>query len=154
MDMKTFESFFKKVALFDQTLGFDLKINKPGDVSYQFQVQDKHLSSPGVSHGGVLAAFMDAVLGMTALSHCMQNNNLCSTVEFKINYITPARLGDQLKGRARLDYTGSSLIVTSGEIISLDGKTLYAKGQGTFSQYPLQKNENIVEQLKKMGVNL
>lgn len=154
MDMQTFEEFFKKVSLFDETLGFELKINAPGDISYQFQVQEKHLSSPGVSHGGVLAAFMDSILGMTALSYCMQNNHLCSTVEFKINYITPARLGDTLKGRARLDYTGSSLIVTSGEIISLDGQTLYAKGQGTFSQYPLQKNEGLLEQLEKMGVKL
>jgi len=81
---------------------------------------------------------MDCVLGLSALSMALTEGNLTSTVEFKLNFIRPARLGDKLVGTGLIDYKGKSLIIASGDIKLATGE-LIAKGLGTFNTYPLEK---------------
>lgn len=133
---------FKNMCEFDRTLGLSLEINKEGHLEYGLKVMEKHASRPGTSHGGVLAGMMDATLGITALEKAVSIGKLCSTVEFKINFLQPARVGDNLRGSAKVDFIGKSLVVTSGEIYS--ESTIVAKGQGTFNLYDLDQ-----ENLKK-----
>ena len=135
-------SLFKNMCEFDRTLGFDLRVNESGHLEYDLEVQEQHTSRPGISHGGVLAGMMDAVLGITALEKAVSIGKLCSTVEFKINFLQPAKVGDLLRGNAKIDFVGKSLVVTSGEILSQP--TFVAKGQGTFNLYDLDQ-----ENLKK-----
>ncbi|GAB4020305.1 MAG: hypothetical protein Fur0010_22800 [Bdellovibrio sp.] len=137
MDAKELEKLFKKTSQFDKTLEMDLKIIKAGEIEYSMTVSNCHLSSPTVSHGGAIAGMMDNVLGVTALSYAVTQNKLCSTVEFKINYLNPAKLGDKLTGTAQIDYIGKRLVVTSGFIKC--GEKLIAKGMGTFNLYPMEK---------------
>jgi acyl-coenzyme A thioesterase PaaI-like protein len=82
---------------------------------------------------------MDSVLGVTALSLAVSQANLCSTVEFKMNYISVARPGEIIEGSADVDYSGSKLITTSGFIRETKTGRLIAKGMGTFMQYPISK---------------
>lgn len=128
------QNLFTKICKFDQTLGLNLSM-KEGQLTYKMEVSERHLSRPGISHGGAIAAMMDAVLGITALQEAVSHGRLCSTVEFKINYLQPAKLGQVLEGYAKIDFYGKSLIVTSGEI--MDGDKIIAKGQGTFNTYAL-----------------
>jgi len=60
-------------------------------------------------------AMVDAVLGVPVLSHAVTEDKLCATVEFKINYIAPAKLGDKLVGTNTIDFKGKSLVVSSGQ---------------------------------------
>jgi uncharacterized protein (TIGR00369 family) len=116
-----------------------LTVNAPGDITYTLDIQKHHMASPDACHGGVISGMMDAVLGVTALSFAVSKGNLCATVEFKINYLSPVKLGDHLEGRGEIDFYGSKLMVTSGAIIEQNSGRLVAKGLGTFSQYPLSK---------------
>ncbi|MFT6602804.1 MAG: acyl-coenzyme A thioesterase PaaI-like protein, partial [Bacteriovoracaceae bacterium] len=68
---------YKKINQFDKHLDFDLKM-KDGVVTYEVIIEDKHLSSPGTCHGGVLAGLMDNVLGVTALAYAVTEDKLCS----------------------------------------------------------------------------
>ena len=77
---------YKKINLFAQENGMKLTVKTPGESLYSMTVLEKHLSSPNVCHGGVVAGFMDSVLGSAALSISFQSQALVSTVEFKINY--------------------------------------------------------------------
>jgi uncharacterized protein (TIGR00369 family) len=101
---------------------------------------EKHLSSPQIAHGGAIAGFMDCVLGFSALSLAVTENNLTSTVEFKINYTRPAKLGEKLIGSGKVIHKGKSLIISSAEIRT-EGGDLVAVGQGTFNTYPLNKKD-------------
>src|SRR5690606_34196182 len=115
------------------------EVHAPGVITYHMTVEEKHLSSPPTAHGGSIAGFMDCVLGLAALSLSITRHELTSTVEFKMNFIKPVQLGDQLIGTGKVVHGGRSLIISSGEIKCND--QLIAMGQGTFNLYPMSKKE-------------
>lgn len=117
------------------------EIDSPGSITYRMKIQEKHLSSPNTAHGAAIAGFMDCVLGLSALSEAITKDNLTSTVEFKINYIRPVKLGEELIGTGRVIHKGKSLIISSGEIRIEKGQELVAMGQGTFNTYPFSKKD-------------
>jgi uncharacterized protein (TIGR00369 family) len=137
--MQTVETLYQEFNNLDKSLGFNLKVNAPGDIEYSVTIQDMHLSSPGVGHGAITAALMDAVLGTTALSAVYADGNLVSTVEFKLNYFKPTLLNDVLIGIGKIEFQGNRLISTSGSIIKKSSGELVSKGMGTFNIYPMSK---------------
>ena len=138
------EQYRKKFAQFDHYLGMNFKVHAPGKVSYTLEIKDHHLAAVDVCHGGVIAAMMDAVLGLTCLTHTLPKGNLCSTVEFKINYLSEAKLGEVLEATGEIDFPGSSLVAVSGQIREVESGRLIAKAMGTFSQYPASKKTDII----------
>jgi len=137
--MKTVADLYNKFNHFDKELNFELTVNAPGNIIYRVEIADKHLSSPGVGHGALVAALMDAVLGTTALTAVYDQGFLVSTVEFKVNYFKPTFKGDILVGTGEIEFQGKSLIATSGRIIKSHNGELVSKGLGTFNIYPMEK---------------
>jgi uncharacterized protein (TIGR00369 family) len=134
---------YKKINQFSKENGMELTVEVPGESIYRMVVLEKHLSSPNVCHGGVVAGFMDSILGSAALSLSLQKGALVSTVEFKINYFKPVFLGDKLLGKGKVDFEGKKLISSTAEIfVEKNGKEiLIAKAIGTFNKYPLEKTQ-------------
>ncbi|MEN8826941.1 MAG: PaaI family thioesterase [Flavobacteriales bacterium] len=134
---------YKSINRFAQDNGMTLDVKTPGESTYNMTVLDKHLSSPNVCHGGVVAGFMDSVLGSAALSISFSSGALVSTVEFKINYFLPVFLSDELEGIGKVDFEGKKLISSTGEIFrTSNGKReLIAKAIGTFNKYPIEKTQ-------------
>ncbi|MCM0607229.1 MAG: PaaI family thioesterase [Xanthomonadaceae bacterium] len=131
---------FARVNRFGKIMGMKLEIKKPGDIIYRMKVTQSHESSPKTAHGGVVSALMDSVLGVAALTYAMKHDEYCSTVEFKMNFIAPAFVGDELIGYGKLDHAGKSLLFTSATIVNKKGE-LIAKGLGTFNRYPMHKKQ-------------
>ena len=117
-----------------------LTIIEPVKISYEMKVLPKHLATPTAIHGGMLAAMMDAVMGVASLSAVALDNKLVSTVEFKISYLNPALLGDLLTGNGIVDKKGNRIIYASGEILNQENKII-AKAMGTFNAYPIEKSD-------------
>lgn len=138
--MKNFVELFKSINKYDIDNGLSFEIYSPGSITYKMQVQEQHLSSPETAHGAAIAGMMDCTLGLSALSLAIQTDNLTSTVEFKINYIRPAKFGETLVGTGKVIHQGKSLIISSGEIRTEAGE-LVAMGQGTFNTYPFAKKD-------------
>lgn len=147
--MDVFEKYYSEMTRFDRFLGMKLTVHSAGKITYMLEVADNHLTSPDQCHGGVISAMMDSVLGVTALSLAVSQGNLCSTVEFKINYLSTGKPGEILEGTADVDFSGSTIICTSGVIRDVKSGRLIAKGIGTFLQYPISKK---METLKSTGV--
>lgn len=139
IDFNFFLKNFKELNTYGNVNGHEYEVIEPGNVITRMVILPEHLNSPGVAHGGAVAGFMDAVLGVPALTAAVVDGNLVSTVEFKINYFKPIMLGDKLEGRGNVIRKGKSLIVTIGGIYR--GAELVAHGQGTFNVYPLQKRQ-------------
>jgi len=133
---------FVKGNHFEKTLGATLSVQTPGEISYELTIEEKHLSSPSTAHGGVLAALMDSILGVAALTHAFTRNHICSTIEFKINYLRPVKLGDVLTGKGRVVHKGNRIVVSQGEIHrpGKSGNEVVASGLGTFNLYPMEKS--------------
>ena len=148
VSMDVFQKHYKEIVKFDGFLGMKLEVHGPGKITYTLCIRADHLTAPDQCHGGVISAMMDAVLGVTALSLAVSQANFCSTVEFKMNYLSVARPDEILEGTADVDYSGSSLITTSGYIKDRASGRLVAKGMGTFLQYPISKK---MEALKSVN---
>jgi uncharacterized protein (TIGR00369 family) len=138
---------YNRINRYGQANGMVLTVPIPGQAEYRMVVRDEHLSSPGVAHGGVLAGLMDAALGAAALSLAFTTNELVSTVEFKLNYLRPVLLGDELRAVAQVEHTGQSLLVSSAVIYrrpaasSAAEEVAVAQGLGTFNRYPATKRQ-------------
>lgn len=137
--MHKFLQTYNKVNHFGRAMGMTYEVIQPGEVVYTMPILEMHLSNPMAAHGGAVSALMDGILGVAALSLAVENGQLVSTVEFKINYYRPVRLGDVLVGRGIVDFEGKRLMSVSGEIVEKTSKQLLAKGTGTFNQYPAEK---------------
>ncbi len=125
---------------FGKTLGMDFKIIEPGLVHYFITIKPEHLATPKAAHGGVISALMDGLLGVTALSLSSNEHHIVSTVEFKINFLAAAFVGDTLKGIGKVEHQGKRLIITSGDIICPARENIViAKAMGTFNTYPAEK---------------
>lgn len=143
--MQKFAEIFKSMNKYDHDNGMTFEVHSPGSITYKMTILEKHLSSPNTAHGASIAGLMDAVLGFSALSEAVTNDNLTSTVEFKINYIRPVKLGDELIGTGKVVHKGKSLIISSGEIRISQTNELVAMGQGTFNTYPIAKKDFLRE---------
>jgi uncharacterized protein (TIGR00369 family) len=140
---------YNSINTFGRVNEMELEVIAPGHIKYTMPVKEVHLATPVAIHGGVLSAMMDGVLGVAALSASCHDGKLVSTVEFKINYLSPARLGDVLIGEGKIIQKGNRLIIAEGDIKLKGSEKLIAKGNGTFSAYPIEKSgviENLTEE--------
>ncbi len=145
-DWTALVAHYNRINLYGQANGMTLTVPTPGQAEYHMVIQEAHLSSPGTAHGGVLAGLMDAVLGAAALTQAFTAGDLVATVEFKINYLRPVHLGDELRAVAQVEHAGKSIVVVSGTIYQVAASTgepgpAVAQGLGTFNRYPAAKRE-------------
>lgn len=141
-DAATLIAVYNRINQYGQANSMELVLNQPGDVRYTMTIRDEHLSSPGTCHGGVLAGLMDSALGAAALSLAFTAGELVSTVEFKINYLHPVRLHDQLVAHGIVEHSGKTLVVSSAIITCPTRDNLVvARGLGTFNRYPATKRD-------------
>ncbi|MFK8044188.1 MAG: PaaI family thioesterase [Crocinitomicaceae bacterium] len=111
-----------------------------GIIEYQMEIKAEHLATPTTAHGGILAGYMDGIIGVAALTESSKNMNLVSTVEFKINYLKPAGVGDILLGFGEVISAGKRIIIAKGEIRDQKTGDVVAIATGTFNAYPYQKS--------------
>ncbi len=129
---------YKKGNNFGSLIEMEFELFNPGELEYKIKITEVHLATPYAAHGGVVSALMDSVLGISALSMVCTDDKIVSTVEMKLNFLAPVRLGDQLTGTAIVLSKGNRIVVTEAEIKNQNG-LLVAKGMGTFNAYPKEK---------------
>lgn len=137
-------SHYNQINKFGADNEMKLEIIEPGHIKYTMRIEDRHLSSPNTCHGGVVAGLMDSVIGTAALSAAFVDDNLVSTVEFKINYLQPVLLGETLVGEGKIDFKGKSTIVSTGHIYKEKDGSVAAIAIGTFNVYPLSKRQEVL----------
>ncbi len=145
-DWPALVAHYNQINRYGQANGMVLTVPTPGHAEYRMTIREAHLSSPGTAHGGVVAGLLDAVLGAAALTQAFPAGDLVSTIEFKINYLRPVLLGDELHAVARVEHAGKSTVVVSGTIYragpaATEPAQAVAQGLGTFNRYPASKRE-------------
>jgi uncharacterized protein (TIGR00369 family) len=129
---------YDKTNEFGRFLNMTYEVVQPGEVVFSMLVTKDLLATTKAMHGGALAGLMDAVVGVAALSVSSLKDKLVSTVEFKINYLKPVLLNDQLKGLGTVISEGNRIIVCKGEIFN-QKEELVAIATSTMNAYPFTK---------------
>ena len=118
-------------------LGASLDRYGPGTLRASMTVRDEHLTPMGAIHGGVMAGFVDHVLGCV-LYPLMQRGQWAATTEFKLNYLAAVKKG-RLTAESTVVSFGRRTAVVRVEVAN-DGR-LACTAQGTLlvSEPPAKK---------------
>ena len=125
-------SFTKQGFL--KTIGAELALIAAGRVIIRCPFSDQVSQQHGFFHGAVIGAIADSAGGYAALS-LMSANSEVVTVEYKINFLMPAK-GEWLEARGEVTRAGNSLFVTRVDvhILTLEGPKHCAAVQQTLSR--------------------
>lgn len=106
-----------------------------GEVAFELTVEEKHLRTLGIVHGGVTAAMLDCALGFAAGTTAPEGHHVV-TVQLSLNYIRPAWKGEKLVATGEVRHAGKQTAVSRGELRTAEG-ILVASGTGTFMYLPI-----------------
>jgi uncharacterized protein (TIGR00369 family) len=111
-------------AVFVGLGGYDVVGDK---VVVTLPLEQKHLNQLGLVHGGAIATLVDNSMGLAGLVAAQRP---LVTVEFKINFVRPARSGT-LTATSKVDKLGEHLAFVQCEVTD-DGGLLVARAFGTY----------------------
>ena len=72
------------------------------ETEYEFKstINQNHLNAAGITHGGYLAALIDAGAGTAA--HRSADNAPCVTISLDIKFIGASKIGDEIIGKVKI----------------------------------------------------
>lgn len=117
---------------FVEVLGLELWAYGEGEAELRVDLDEAHLNSWEVAHGGVLMTMLDVAMAHAARSACVDaqgDGPGVATVEMKTTFMRPAE--GQLRAVARLLDRTVTLAFTEGSVFD-DGGRLCAHGTATF----------------------
>jgi uncharacterized protein (TIGR00369 family) len=116
-------------------LSMEIKSLEPGLARLEVALEEKHLHPFGKVHGGVFASLVDAA-AFWALYVEVEEGKWMTTVEMKLNFLAPAKVG-KLVAEGRRIKLGQTLSLGEASVKDEEGRLL-AHGIGTFMILPGQ----------------
>ena len=92
-------------------------------------VARRYEGPPGAAHGGIVAAYMDEILGAAAFRG---TNKIAVTGELTVRYVAPAPLETPLLGRGRMVTDHGRYIDVEGTIEELATGKILSRARGRF----------------------
>ena len=107
-----------------------LSFRKIDDDNYEFsgKIQDMHLNTGGIAHGGYLATIADA--GMGTAAHMIATGKRCVTINLEIKFLSAGKLGDNLTGKVQILKKTKTLIFIN--CIISNSKEIVSSASGTW----------------------
>ena len=96
------------------------------EYEFKSKINENHLNAAGITHGGYLAALIDAGAGTSA--HRSANNAPCVTISLDLKFIGSSKAGDQILGKAKILKKTNTLIFLFCELTSNDKIIASASG--------------------------
>ena len=100
--------------------GLEFKRISDSEFEYRTTLQEYHMNSAGVTHGGFIMSVLDSGMG-TAAHSIIEGKAVTITLDIK--FISGSKTGQEIIGYAKIKKKTKSLIFMQGELTS-DGATL------------------------------
>ena len=133
---KNFPLNLKGFHPFGDLIGLKFTKVEKGYSQCTLEVVDKLLNPHKVVHGGVLYSMADTGMG-AAVYTTLGKNELCATIEIKINYFKANRAG-VLTCNTKVIHQGKKIVTLDSEILNDD--QIVAKAMGTYSIFKPKNN--------------
>ena len=80
------------------------------ETEYEFKclISENHLNTAGITHGGYVAALIDAGSGTAA--HSAAGNSPCVTISLDLKFIGATKVGDEIVGFTKIQKKTKSLV--------------------------------------------
>ena len=110
-----FEQISLKSGFMKHNGGLLFKSKNENEYEFKTIIKENHLNAAGITHGGFIAAFVDAGAGTAA--HRTANNSPCVTISLELKFITAVRLGNELIGKTKIQKKTKSMIFLTCELV-------------------------------------
>jgi uncharacterized protein (TIGR00369 family) len=123
---------------FAERLGIRLIHRAVGDVILELDLNDDHMNSWQMAHGGVIMSMLDIAMATSAKTLDDASSD-AATVELKTNFLKAAT--GRITARALAQRAGRSLVFVDGELRN-EPQELLARATGTFKlRYPRKESD-------------
>jgi len=87
------------------------------ETEYEFKsiINQNHLNTAGITHGGYLSALIDAGAGTAA--HRAAGNAPCVTIALDLKFIGASKIGDEITGFTRIQKKTNTLVFLTCELL-------------------------------------
>ena len=113
---KNFEQISINPGFMKHNGGLLFKTISEKEYEFKTTINKNHLNAAGITHGGFIAAVVDAGAGTAA--HRAANQNPCVTISLDLKFIGPSKVGDEIIGQVRILKKTKSLIFLFCELKS------------------------------------
>ena len=130
---KDFEQISLKPGFMKHNGGLLFKAISSNEYEFKTTIKENHLNAAGITHGGFIAAFIDAGAGTAA--YRTANQNPCVTISLDLKFISPIKLGQDLIGKTKKQKKTQSMIFLTCEL-TVDNK-IVATASGVWKMLKL-----------------
>ena len=106
--------------------GLLFKTIKENEYQFKAIINENHLNAAGITHGGFIAAVVDAGAGTAA--HRSADNSPCVTISLELKFISPVQLGQEIIGNTKIQKKTKSMIFLTCELFAANKIVATASG--------------------------
>ena len=111
---KDFEQISLKPGFMKHNGGLLFRTISLNEYEFKTTINENHLNAAGITHGGFIAAVVDAGAGTAA--HRAADQNPCVTVSLELKFISAVKLGQELLGKTKIQKKTKSMIFLTCEL--------------------------------------
>ena len=105
---KNFKQISDKHGFMNHNGGVLFRTISENEYQFKSMINENHLNSAGITHGGYLSALIDAGAGTAA--HRAADNAPCVTISLDIKFIGASKIGDEIIGHTKILKKTNTLI--------------------------------------------
>ena len=121
-----FEQISLKPGFMKHNGGLVFKTISENEYEFKATIKENHLNAAGITHGGFIAAFVDAGAGTAA--HRSADQNPCVTISLELKFISAVKLGQELVGKTKIQKKTKSLVFLTCKLTVEDKIVATASG--------------------------
>ena len=123
---KNFEQISLKPGFMKHNGGLLFRTISENEYEFKAIIKENHLNAAGITHGGFIAAFVDAGAGTAA--HRSADQNPCVTISLELKFISAVKLGQELFGKTKIQKKTKSMVFLTCELTAGDKIVATASG--------------------------
>jgi len=111
---KDFEQISLKPGFMKHNGGLLFKTITENEYQFKTKIKENNLNAAGITHGGFIAAVVDAGAGTAA--HRVAGNKPCVTISLELKFISTIQLGQELIGTTKIQKKTKSMVFLTCEL--------------------------------------
>ena len=111
---KDFEQISLKPGFMKHNGGLLFRTISENEYEFKAIIKENHLNAAGITHGGFIAAFVDAGAGTAA--HRSANQGVCVTISLELKFISAVKLGQELVGKTKIQKKTKTMVFLTCEL--------------------------------------
>ena len=123
---KDFEQISLKPGFMKHNGGLLFRTISKNEYEFKVTINENHLNAAGITHGGFIAAFVDA--GAWTAAHKSADQNPCVTISLELKFISAVKLGQELVWKTKIQKKTKSMVFLTCKLTAEDKIVATASG--------------------------